>query len=179
MLWTLPNEHRRSTLTVGALCDDAGVIELREIEDADLPIFWTHLREPEAKRMAAFTRPYHYDREAFDVHWAKILADSSILPRTVVADGTIVGHVATFGDPDEREVTYWIGPEHWGRGVATTALTLLLELDCTRPMHAQTAADNTGSVRVLEKCGFRVVGHHSGHALARDGEIDVVTLVLQ
>jgi RimJ/RimL family protein N-acetyltransferase len=154
------------------------VIELREIEAADLPIFWTHLRDPEAQRMAAFTRPYHYDRDAFDVHWAKILADPSILPRTVVADGAVAGNVATFGDPDEREVTYWIDPQHWGRGVATTALTLLLELDGTRPMHAHAAADNVASVRVLEKCGFQVVGHDSGYALARDGEIDEVALVL-
>src|SRR5689334_2153083 len=98
--------------------------------------------------MAAFTHAYHSDREASDAHWAKILANPSILPRTVVADGVVVGNVATFGDPDEREVTYWIGTEHWGRGIATTALTLLLELDETRPMHAQAAADNVASVRV-------------------------------
>lgn len=154
------------------------MIELREIEDADLPIFWTHLRDPEALRIAAFTRPYHYDREAFDAHWAKILADASILPRTVLEDGAVVGNLASFGAPDEREVTYWIGPEHWGRGIATAALRLLIELDGTLPMHAQTAADNLGSIRVLEKCGFRVDGHHRGFALARDAEIDVVALRL-
>jgi RimJ/RimL family protein N-acetyltransferase len=176
---TLPNAHRRRTGTVGDLCDDAGVIELREMEDADLPILWTHLSDSTGQHVAAFTRPYHYDREAFDIHWAKILADPTILSRIVLDDGAVVGHVASFGAPDEREVTYWIGSEHWGRGIATAALMLLLELDHARPMHAQTAADNAGSIRVLEKCGFRVTGGESGFALARDREIDVVSLVLE
>jgi RimJ/RimL family protein N-acetyltransferase len=55
---------------------------------------------------------------------------------------------------------------------------LLLELDGTRPMHAHAAADNAGSIRVLEKCGFRITGHDRGFALARDAEIDEVALRL-
>jgi RimJ/RimL family protein N-acetyltransferase len=96
----------------------------------------------------------------------------------VVADGTVVGNVATFGPPDEREVTYWIGPEHWGRGLATAALRLLIGLDDVRPLHAHAAADNVGSIRVLKKCGFRVTGRDSGFALARDRVIDEVALTL-
>jgi RimJ/RimL family protein N-acetyltransferase len=54
-------------------------------------------------------------------------------------------------------VGYWIGREYWGRGVASRALALfLLEVD-ERPLHAHVAAHNAGSIRVLEKCGFRIV----------------------
>ncbi|MGY3201486.1 GNAT family N-acetyltransferase [Streptomyces sp. TE5632] len=43
---------------------------------------------------------------------------------------------------------------------------------------ARAAADNTGSVRVLEKCGFEVVGEDRGFANARGAEIDELVLRL-
>ncbi len=58
-------------------------------------------------------------------------------------------------------VGYWIGREHWGKGIATRALTLLLTEVDTRPLHAHVAQHNAGSIRVLEKCGFRVVGEQT------------------
>ncbi|QFR01047.1 GNAT family N-acetyltransferase [Streptomyces phaeolivaceus] len=154
-------------------------ISLRAIRDSDLPFFWEHLSDPEAQRIAAFTREYHYDRALFDRHWVKIRANPDILARTVVADGEVVGNAAVFGPPDEREVTYWIGRAHWGRSIATAALTALIGLDPTRPLHAHAAADNTGSIRVLEKCGFVLTGHDRGFAVARDAEIDEVALILR
>ncbi|WP_368483237.1 GNAT family N-acetyltransferase, partial [Streptomyces niveus] len=40
------------------------------------------------------------------------------------------------------------------------------------------AADNSGSIRVLERCGFVITGHDRGFAQARQGEIDEVLLTL-
>lgn len=154
------------------------MISLRAVRDSDLPFFWAQASDPEAQQMAAVTRPYHYDRAQFDGHWAKILADPTVLARTVLADGEVVGNVGVFGPPDEREVTYWIDRAHWGRGIATAALTALVDLDGTRPMYAHAAADNAGSIRVLEKCGFVITGRDSGFAMARDREIDEVRLTL-
>ncbi|WNZ07926.1 GNAT family N-acetyltransferase [Streptomyces sp. 11x1] len=158
---------------------NADEISLREVRDSDLPFFWSHARDPEAQRIAAFTGEYHSDRELFDGHWAKIRANPDILARTVVAGGEVVGNAAVYGPPDEREVTYWIDRAHWGRGIATAALAALIALDPTRPLYARAAADNTGSVRVLQKCGFVVTGHERGFALARDAEIDEVELILR
>ncbi|WP_326575619.1 GNAT family N-acetyltransferase [Streptomyces sp. NBC_00487] len=154
-------------------------ISLREVRDSDLPFFWRHGSDTEAQQVAAFTRDYHNDRELFDQHWAKIRANPDILPRTVVADGEVVGNAAVFGPPDEREVTYWIDRAHWGRGIATAALTALIDLHPARPLYAHAAADNTGSIRVLRKCGFVVTGHDRGFALSRDAEIDEVALILR
>ncbi|MGW6302919.1 GNAT family N-acetyltransferase, partial [Streptomyces niveus] len=67
---------------------------------------------------------------------------------------------------------------HWGRGTATAALAALIEIVGTRPLHAHAAADNAGSIRVLEKCGFVITGHGRGFAQARQGEIDEVLLTL-
>lgn len=48
----------------------------------------------------------------------------------------------------------------------------------TRPLHADVAADNAGSLRVLEKCGFDVTGRERRIAQARGQEIDLVHLTL-
>ena len=50
------------------------------------------------------------------------------------------------------EVTYWLGKEFWGRGLAE-ALNRMLQLVIDRPIFARAAADNIGSIRVLQKCG--------------------------
>jgi RimJ/RimL family protein N-acetyltransferase len=75
-------------------------------------------------------------------------------------------------------VAYVVGRRHWGRGIATAALGQLLALDQTRPMHADVAADNAGSLRVLTKHGFAVTGQRRDYAQARAAEIDVLHLSL-
>lgn len=153
-------------------------IELRETRDSDLPVFWEQMTDPVLQHMAAMTRKYHDDRGHFDAHWAKIRNDPAVTLRTVLADGVVAGHAAVFGPPEEREVTYAIGSEHWGRGIATRALAELIRLEDTRPLHAGTAADNAGSIRVLEKCGFTVTGRARDFARARGEEVDVLLLTL-
>ncbi|MFF7735906.1 GNAT family N-acetyltransferase [Streptomyces sp. NPDC007984] len=154
-------------------------ISLRELEDSDLPVFWQHLTDSELQQMAAVTRKYHYDRGHFDQHWIKVRSDPSVIVRTVLADGVVAGHAAVFGPPSEREVTYVIGRDHWGQGIATAALAELIKLEPVRPLHADAAADNAGSIRVLEKCGFIVTGKSRCFARARDQEIDLVHLTLR
>ncbi|MBT2407137.1 MULTISPECIES: GNAT family N-acetyltransferase [unclassified Streptomyces] len=154
------------------------VVVLREMRDGDLGVFWEQLSDPGLQWMAAITRAYHYDRGRFDEHWAKVRNDPAVTLRTVLADDVVVGHAAVYGPPDEREVTYVIGPAHWGRGLATQALTELLRLEATRPLYAAAVADNAGSIRVLEKCGFTVTGRTREFARARDEEVDLVLLSL-
>ncbi|MFE4968936.1 GNAT family N-acetyltransferase [Streptomyces sp. NPDC056660] len=153
-------------------------IILRELQDNDLPVFWEQLTDPELQHMAAVTRKYHYDRGHFDQHWAKVRSDPAVIVRTVVADGVVAGHAAVFGSPSEREVTYVVGRTHWGQGIASRALTELIKLEGTRPLHADAAADNAGSIRVLEKCGFVITGRSRCFAHARGHEIDLVNLTL-
>ena len=44
----------------------------------------------------------------------------------------------------------------WGRGVATEALSAFLCVEQTRPLYAGVAKHNVASIRVLEKCGFKL-----------------------
>lgn len=153
-------------------------VTLREVRDGDLPLFFSMMSDPEATRAAAFTSEDPTDRAAFNAHWARIRASDTVLMRTVLADGVVVGNAGVYGSPAEREVTYWIDRAHWGRGVATAALRALLDAVPDRPLRARAAADNVGSLRVLHKCGFITTGKDRGFAHARGEETDEVLLTL-
>jgi len=153
-------------------------LRLRPVQPADLDVLFEFGRDAESVRMAAFTSKDPSDRAAFDAHWTRLLADPTVLARTVVADGAVVGSVASFVLDGQREVTYWIGRPHWGRGRATQALAAFLALETTRPLFARAAKDNAGSIRVLSKCGFRLVGEGRWFSNARGAEIDEVILRL-
>jgi RimJ/RimL family protein N-acetyltransferase len=129
---------------------------LRDVIQDDLRTFFEHQRDPEACRMAVFPSR---TRDVFMVHWnTAILADPDVAKKTIVIDGEVAGHVVSWGKDGRRFVGYWIGREYWGRGVATEALASFLEHETRRPLHAYVAAQNLGSIRVLEKCGFHRVG---------------------
>ncbi|MFF7312535.1 GNAT family N-acetyltransferase [Streptomyces sp. NPDC008137] len=153
-------------------------VELRRVHDSDLPVFFRQMNDPEALHMAAFTPEDPADRDAFDAHWAKIRSSSAVV-RTVLADGDVIGSAAVYGEPGEREVTYWIDRAYWGKGIATEALRALVTEVDERPLYARAASDNVGSLRVLEKCGFRVVASARGYAQARGAEIDETVLLLE
>ncbi len=82
------------------------------------------------------------DRAAFDQHWAKVLADDTILKKTVIVDDQAAGNVVSWTSERKREVGYWIDRAFWGRGVATAALTAFLTLEKTRPLDAGVAKHN-------------------------------------
>jgi RimJ/RimL family protein N-acetyltransferase len=136
------------------------------------------MRDPEAVRMAAFTAKDPDDRAAFDAHWARILAADDGLIRTIVADGQVAGSVLSYQSEIGPEISYWLGREFWGQGIATAALTAFLEIQTTRPLYARAAKDNAGSLRVLAKCGFAVIGEDKGFANGRGEEVEEYILRL-
>jgi len=161
-----------------AVLEGSGQLVLREIEDRDLGVLFEHWTNRDAIRMAAFTSPDQNDRAAFEQRWARLRSDVSTTNRVIEIDGRVVGHIASFDLEGHREVTYWIGREDWGRGIATRALQEFLQLEASRPLYAGAASDNAASIRVLTKCGFRVVGEGRGFAHGRNEETDEVVLRL-
>src|SRR5262245_52494060 len=152
---------------------------LRNVLEADLPIFFTYQLDPEANVMAAFTTKDPTNQEAFMTHWHRILADPTSIIRTIVVDGQVAGSVSSYQDAGHSEVTYWLGKSYWGQGLATRALTeFLAHVNPTRPIYARAAKDNIGSLRVLEKCGFRIIGEDKGFANARGKEVEEFLLQL-
>ncbi len=132
-------------------------ILLRGVLETDLPIFFEQQRQPQANQMAAFPAR---DRDAFMAHWEKILRNNADMVKTVLFNGEIAGNIVSWEQSGHRNIGYWLGMEYWGKGVATQALNLFLRIVDQRPLHAHAAKHNCASVRVLEKCGFRVSGEN-------------------
>ena len=133
---------------------------LRNVDESDLEVFYEQQADPEASAMAVFPSR---DREAFDEHWRRILADDSVVNRTIEADGEVAGQIGSWEADGRRYIGYWLGREFWGRGLASAALAEYVEELPERPLHAWVARSNVGSVRVLEKCGFEPVEERAEH----------------
>jgi RimJ/RimL family protein N-acetyltransferase len=146
--------------------------------ESDLPILFEQQLDRLANHMAAFTSADPADESAFRAHWARVLRDDAITKRTITVDSAVAGHIASFDQDGKREITYWIGRQYWGRGVATRALTQFLVEVPGRPLQARVAKDNLASLRVLQKCGFSIVGEDRGFANARGADTDEFILAL-
>ena len=119
------------------------------------------------------TTPDQADCDAFERRWSRLRADESLITRAIVVDGEVTGTIGSWGDPGEREFTYWIGRSHWGKGIATGALSAFRIVDLSGPLHARVAHDNVASRRVaFEKCGFHFVATERSFAQARSAEIE-------
>jgi ribosomal-protein-alanine N-acetyltransferase len=90
----------------------------------------------------------------------------SVLPMVLEADNQLVGQLnvsqITYGSLSSASLGYWIIPSHAGRGIIPTSVAmvcdhLFFEMAlhrvevCVRP-------ENTASLRVVEKLGFRFEG---------------------
>jgi RimJ/RimL family protein N-acetyltransferase len=132
---------------------------LRDVSESDLEAFYAQQRHPEATRMALFPAR---EREGFDAHWRRVLADETVTKKTIVDGGKVAGNVLCWETEGWRYVGYWLGREFWGKGLATAALAELIEEVTVRPLYAWVATSNVPSRRVLEKCGFVQVGSRAG-----------------
>ena len=137
-------------------------VQLRDVVEADLEFLLAYQNDPEAVRRSRFTpRP----RDAFMAHWkSKILGDSIVAWWEDEQGEQGVG--------GRRFVGYWLGRPYWGRGVGSVALGLFLRRETNRPLYADAFAENTASVRLLEKHGFRRTG------TIRHGDNEHIMLVL-
>lgn len=154
------------------------MLSLRDIRDADIPVLFEQQRDPASHQMVAFTRRDPGDEAGFSAHFTKIRADPTVTLRCIDWDGELAGYLVKFLTDGEPEVGYWLGPAYWGRGIATAALTAFVQELTARPLYARVAQDNQASVRVLEKCGFRILRRERGFARARGTEIDEYVMTL-
>ena len=93
-------------------------------------------------------------------------------------DGAIGGCIGFDRDDDVffrgAEIGYWLGKKHWGKGIATAALTGLTErifatTDIVR-LYAGVYEWNPASARVLAKSGYVLEGRKKS-AVFKDGQL--------
>lgn len=138
-------------------------VSIRCVVPVDLPALYRQQLDADAIAMAVV---YARDEQSFAAHWDKIFNDPDVTAMVIELQmedqQTVVGHVTSFPIKDEYCVGYWIDKAHWGKGIATQALGLLIEMVDERPLYARAASSNVGSIRVLEKCGFGLIRHEMG-----------------
>lgn len=140
-------------------------ISLRAVREGDLPVFFEQQLDPEATRMAVF--PARANSE-FMSHWVKGLATETAIFKTILFGDEVAGNIVYWEESGEPRVGYWLGKEYWGKGIASAALAQFLEHVKVRPLYARVAKTNGASIRVLQKCGFKICGEDVFRGL--DGE---------
>ena len=152
---------------------------LRNVMEDDLPVFFKHQQDRDASHMAAFTSKDPGDWHSFLTHWNKILADKDIIKKTITVQNNVAGNILCFEQLGYPGVSYWIGKEYWGKGIATNALREFLKHVTIRPLYARAAKDNIRSLKVLKKCGFTIFSVDSGFSNARGEDVEEFVLILE
>lgn len=150
-------------------------ILLRDVFQSDLPYFFQYQLDEEAIKMTSFPPR---DENSFYEHWSKIMVNPNISIQTILFNDQVAGSILSFEMEGEREVGYWLGKEFWGQGIASTALTQFLGQEKKRPLFAHIAKQNHASKRVLEKCGFIVLGETKWKFTPESEEVDEFILRL-
>jgi len=115
-----------------------------------------------AAKLARLPSPYtRADATAFVEIFAQ-RADERPFAITA-ANGEFLGIVGfSYAMGQHPELGYWLGEPHWGKGYMTEAVKALLETAFATGLYpvvrARALRTNEGSIRVLEKAGFKNVG---------------------
>ena len=100
-------------------------IQLRDITESDLPIFFEQQLDPDANDMAAFPARKHDD---FYKHWSsKILNNETVVKKTILLNEQVAGNIVSWQDSGKRYVGFWIGKAYWGKGIITEAIKQMVE----------------------------------------------------
>jgi RimJ/RimL family protein N-acetyltransferase len=130
-------------------------VSLRALTEDDLPTIFVFSSDPVAAEMVGM--PVR-DEETFYAHRARNMANPLNQMFAILVGDEVVGDLLSWPDEEgHRRVGYWLGRQYWGRGIATAALTAFLAEQPERPLYADVSKANPGSLRVLQKCGFRML----------------------
>ncbi|MPV50787.1 MULTISPECIES: GNAT family N-acetyltransferase [unclassified Pseudactinotalea] len=156
---------------------DRVAIELRDVWDDDLPTFNEYLRDPQSQAMASSTFVDYTDTQGFNSYWSKLRSNEEATVRTITLAGRpheVVGHIAVSPGGKGLQVSYWIDREHWGQGIATSALRAMLAEVAERPIFANVTRINEPGAAVLQRNGFNRAGNDSGFDAGKGRMIDDV-----
>jgi RimJ/RimL family protein N-acetyltransferase len=107
--------------------------------------------------------PYPYTEKDAEEFIAKSLAGEFGIQRAIEVDGKAVGGIGCFPKADVERITtelgYWLGENHWNKGIATQAIKDFVKLVFAyypeiQKIYAMPFGFNIASQRALEKAGF-------------------------
>jgi RimJ/RimL family protein N-acetyltransferase len=133
------------------------------------------------RRIAENTRrlphPYMQDHA---VDFVRAMADDHAEAAFLIENNhTPIGMAGiSWREPDQPELGYWLGVEHWGQGFGTeaarAAIDFFFEESEAEHLCAGARVANPASRNVLEKCGFQWIGVelHRFEALGSSTPVD-------
>lgn len=144
------------------------MITIREYEKRDAEANLEYANNPNVARylFETFPSPYTLD----DSTWWTSVGHKEIpgIHRAIDLDGKCIGSIGiTPGEMENRfswEIGYWIGQPHWSNGYGSDALKQMTEYAFentnAKRLFAPVLAPNKASMKILEKCGFKLEGVH-------------------
>ncbi len=154
---------------------------LRPYRDEDAVTLQQLADDREVSRFLRDRFPHPYSFEDAREWIARARSETASPPLTFAISGgarTMLGGIGLDRQGDvyrhSAELGYWLGRQHWGRGVATAAVEAIcgygFETLGLQRIYACVFEPNTASTRVLEKAGFRLEGRHR-QAVLKDDEL--------
>jgi RimJ/RimL family protein N-acetyltransferase len=148
---------------------------LRRFRHDDRSGFLAYRRHPDVARYQSWSEDY--SDAAADSFFAEMTSAPVWHPGewfqiAVERDGTLIGDVAFWPDPDggEAEIGYSLHPDHQGSGYASEAVAALLRAlrdQGVRVVVAGCDVDNAPSCRLLERLGFELARVEEGERIYR------------
>ncbi len=137
-------------------------LEIRPIHDADLAALRAIYLDEDIRK--TYMIPDFPTEEALMrslLRFAELSHDEACFVRGITLDGTLIGIVNDVDiDGDCIELGYALLPAYWGQGYASEMLAAVMEHLLGKRfsvIRAGAFAENTASLRVMEKCGMRRV----------------------
>jgi ribosomal-protein-alanine N-acetyltransferase len=153
-------------------------LELRELAEEDFEAVHRYASDPEVTRYLSWGPNSEETTRAF---LALAREHAAADPRRDfelgVVDGSsgeLIGGCGLHGRREafrEYETGYCLRRDWWGRGVGSETVRALIDFGFrslgTHRIYAQVFPDNTASVRILQRLGFRLEGHLHGDVFVR------------
>lgn len=146
---------RARTILVGADADNTGArLTLRVATQADAAQLFDWQQQPQVRRFARNrTTPSEHDHNAW---LSRVVDDPDTILCIIDADDEPVGSVRIDSSPpDEPEISIYVAPQYWRRGIASAGLRLARRLLPGRPIHAHVMVDNNASHALFTAAGYR------------------------
>ncbi|KUP92659.1 GNAT family N-acetyltransferase [Tritonibacter horizontis] len=155
---------------------------LRPLRSSDVGLVHHYAGDARVAKMTA-PIPHPYPPGAAEAYVSRAMAaeqDEFIWAMDGTKDGNseLMGVISLKSmDRNQSEVGYWVAPPFWNTGLASMAVSLLVEAnplnDAT--MFASVFQDNPASARVLAHCGFDYLGDAESYSVARDTTVPTWT----
>ncbi len=144
-------------------------VSIRPLKFSDGPDIYENVKDKEIVTWTvSIPHPYPKDgalkfirKARYNIKKKRSYAFSIVLKET----GTVIGVVELMAfdwKNKNAEIGYWLGRKYWGEGLMTETVRLILKFGFgnlgLHRIYAKLFEDNTGSVRILEKSGFKLEG---------------------